>query len=508
MRLSPEEFSAAPFRRAGPEAIVWWMSRQPYLRLNFPGQRSGNRLGTGQLVDSIRAQLAAGAGSYAGCRLPPVRVLAHQLGVSKSTVESVYDELKAQGLVHSKDRLGLFVAPRADPVAEEPHGAATSVPPAALIPAPPLESGRGPAGQLQLSSVFIDPRLLPLEKLAACFRSVARTPGMPTFYDPQGLAPLREWIAARLRGRGIEAEARHVVITSGSQQALDIVTRTCTSKLVATESPGYLVGRHLLELNDHRAVGLPVDPFEGVDRGRWEQMLAEHRPGLVYLTSNFQNPSGYSYSSSEMDAIIGWSRRFGFGILEDDWGSDMLSYSEFKPSLRALGGDNVLYMNSFTKKLLPSLRVGYLLGNERSIETLIYGKRVSSLGVSAIIEAGLFEFLDRGYYDAHLRTAQEQLDDRYRRCLNLLKELMPEDVKWTSPGGGPMLWLELPRDVALDALIRRMAARGVRIESSRDAFFGPPHLHGFKIGYAFLSVEEMQQGLETLAEELRRARGA
>jgi DNA-binding transcriptional MocR family regulator len=476
------------------------MSRQPYLRLTFKGQRPGQRPTASQLVEAIRDQVQGGS-SLEGCRLPPVRVLAHQLGVAKGTIESVYDELKAQGVVESRDRQGLFVAPR-NPEVEVPE--LTRVPPLALkrlSSCQPTVTAR--PGMLHLSAVFIDPRILPRDRLAACFRSVLKSPGMPGLYDTQGYRPLREWIAERLRGRGIDARADHVVITNGSQQALDIVMRMAATGTVATESPAYFIGKYLMELSGMQAVGLPVDPFQGLDLERWEALLRRHRPGLVYLTTNFQNPSGYSYSTRELSHICRWSREHGFGILEDDWGSDMLSYSEFRPSLRALGGENVLYMNSFTKKLLPSLRIGYLLGSEATISALVMGKRVATLGVPAVMEAGLYEFLDRGYYDTFLRTVQEELDRRYRRCLDLLDRLMPEPVRWTTPGGGPILWLELPRSVSIPRLAARLAAEQVLIEGSEDAFFDEPHLHGFRIGYAFLDPDEMEQALARLSEGIR-----
>jgi len=102
---------------------------------------------------------------------------------------------------------------------------------------------------------------------------------------------------------------------------------------------------------------LPLDPFNGIDLCAWERILKKERPGAVYVVTSFQNPTGYSYTSAELAAIVEWSQRYGFGIIEDDWGSEMLSNSEFRPSMRVLGGDAVFYVNSFTKKLLPSIRI-------------------------------------------------------------------------------------------------------------------------------------------------------
>ncbi|MBL7670776.1 MAG: PLP-dependent aminotransferase family protein [Bdellovibrionaceae bacterium] len=477
------------------------MEKPPFIRLNFDSENSGRPLNVDQLVKVIRKQLVLD-NHFKGCRLPPVRALAHQLGLSKNTIQSAYDELRAQGLIESKDRSGLFVADGDEPRSYDDSG---------NVPGPELKkvsyvgySNPKQNNSISLSSVFIDPEILPKAKLTACFKSVLRSPGIPEFNDPQGMPALREKIASRLRDRGMDVEADHIIMTNGSQQGIDLVTRALTTKVVATEDPSYWLGKRLFEMSGMKTVGLPIDPFSGLDEKVWQERLSENRPGLVYLTTNFQNPNGYSYTSAEISKIVHWAREFNFGILEDDWGSEMLSYSEFKPGLRATGGENVLYLNSFTKKLFPSLRIGYLAANDKTIEPLLMAKRVSTSATPGLIEAVLFEFLDRGYYDTHLRNIQEELDVRYDHCLNCLREFMPEEVKWTSPGGGPVLWLELPKRVNLDSLMNKLKDQGVLIQLPTFTFFQAPHSHGFKIGYAFLSQPEMEQGIEKLSKEIER----
>ncbi len=477
------------------------MERPPYVRLNFDSENSGRSLNVDQLVSVIKKQIISNT-HFSGCRLPPVRALSHQLGVSKNTIQTAYDELRAQGVVESKDRSGFFVSGTAE---ARPFAAPINVPGPAFKNISYIGYVKPTQkNMISLSSVFVDPRILPKEKLTACFKSVLKSPGIPEFNDPQGFLPLREKIATRLRDRGMDVDASHIVITNGSQQAIDLVTRVLETKAIATEDPSYHLGKYLFEMNGIKTIGLPIDPFKGLDEKVWQDRLAENRPGLVYLTTNFQNPNGYSYSSAELSKIVQWSKEFNFGILEDDWGGEMLSYSEFKPGLRAMGGKNVLYLNSFTKKLLPSLRIGYLVANEKTIEPLLMAKRTSTSSTPGIIESVLFEFLDRGYYDTHLKFLQQELDIRYDNCLKLLRQYMPEDIKWTSPGGGPVLWIEFPRRIDLEMLVARLSERGVSVQLPTTAFFGKPHSHGFKIGYAFLSPSEMEEGIDKLSQEIRR----
>jgi DNA-binding transcriptional MocR family regulator len=479
------------------------LAKTPYLRIQIPS--SGNQIGSKNIVEALEKELKTGL-VPSGMRLPPVRVIAHQLGLSKNTVQSAYEELEARGLIASRARSGYFVQKSASPYPKSSHSQPAPAPGLFVGKFPPVgRLSKQPAKTIPLGSVFIDRDLLPISKIEQCFRSVLKAPGLHYLYDNQGFEPLRKVIAKRLNARGISSHPDHIITTTGSQQALDVLARSLRTKSIATENPAYGLGKLLFEMNQMSVTGLPLDPFRGIDLKTWESAIAKNRPAALYLTTNFHNPTGYSYSTSELEAILGFSRKYNFGLIEDDWGSDMLSFSEFRTPLRTLGGENVLYMNSFTKKLLPSLRLGYLLANESMMPPLLAAKRVGTIGNPTLIEATLFEFLDRGYYDTHLKNLHTALDERYQACLSALESTMPSGLRWTKPGGGPVLWLELPKAVDLNQLTQHLSARGVSLDTrTTDWFFGKPHLHGIKIGYAQVCSKQMSQGIEILAQEIKR----
>lgn len=474
------------------------MARPPYVRVNFQPSGSRRRVAAEDIVKTLRDEVSAGR-LPRGSRLPPVRALEHELGISKNTVQAAYDELVARGILVAKERDGVFVAESpAEPLVTERLSA-----PEPRFARPLLEpQGLPEPGVLPLGMVFIDPELLPRERLSECFRSVLAIPGLHALYDAQGYAPLREAIAKRLRTRGMEVEASDVVVTTGSQQALDAVGRALARRKIATEDPVYRQAKALFESLGAELTGLRLDPFGPVPFDEWRAVLRATRPELFYTVTSFHNPTGRSYSTHELVQILELANELGFALLEDDWGSDMLSHEEYRPTLRALGGKNVVYVNSFTKKLLPSLRLGFVVGSPETVPALVAAKRVSTLANPTLIEAALAELLERGYYDTHLAAMQVELDQRYTRCLEALDALMPPEVRWTSPGGGPILWLEVPKRVDLSVLAERLQAKKVRLNLVPRAFHGEPHLHGFPIGFAFLPTPKLVAGLELLGREL------
>src|SRR3569623_1086812 len=272
------------------------MARTPYVGLHVA--QTGRGATAADIGASVQREIAGGA-LPAGSRLPPVRALEKQLGLSKNTAQAAYDELGARGLVEAREREGVFVLATERVAAPAPF----ATPPLPAFVHPPLSRADAPPkGAIALSTVLIDPELLPTERIADCARSVLRE-RMPAQYDAQGYRPLREAIAKRLSARGLDVEADAVVITTGSQQSLDIVARSLAVKRIAVESPLYAYAKLLFESLGHELGGLHLDPFGGSDLAAWDRALAQ-KPSLAYLIPSFHNPTGYSYSSAELRGVL------------------------------------------------------------------------------------------------------------------------------------------------------------------------------------------------------------
>ena len=373
-----------------------------------------------------------------------------------------------------------------------------------LRPAPSIGAPQGRGEGIRLSTVLVDPALLPKAEIEACARRVIER-GLDALPEPQGARALREAIAAQLAKGRIIAAPDEVIVTTGSQQAIDLVARALEVRRVATESPVYGHARMLFEAAGVAVTALPLDPFDGPDLDLWAARVAEARPGLLYLQSRFQNPTGRTYTRAELERVLAIAEASGAGILDDDWAADMLPHGAAHPTLRALGGASVLYAGSFTKKLFPALRVGFLVAPAALVASLVGQKRLSSLSGVHLAEAIVAEYMQSGGYDAHLARLQPELAARRDACVAALRRAMPAGARFVEPAGGPTLFLEVPPGTDLAALRARLAARGVHVEDPSPAEHGGgPRLRGFRVSYAFCPPADLERAIAIVAGELAR----
>ncbi|MBZ5640044.1 MAG: PLP-dependent aminotransferase family protein [Acidobacteriia bacterium] len=470
-----------------------------------------------QIVDGIRAALSDHRLPPGG-QLPPTRELARQLRVNRNTVVAAYDALAAEGLVTSHTGRGTF--------ASEPGG----TPPDAGRPEHPASEswltsfsraveGPGVAGLLSVYRVAMSSdgisfagsypaaELMPVERFRRSLDAVLGHGGAEILsYGPtSGYSPLREAIAAAMRRKGSPAAAEGILITNGSQQAVELVFRTMLDRgdAVVVEEPTYTGALSALSSLGARLVGVPVDE-EGIRPDLLAIALERHRPRILYVQPTFHNPTTHVMSEGRRMEVLSLAARFGCAVVEDDWASDLRFEGSELPTLHALdGGRRVVYLSTFSKKLLPGIRVGWVAAPPAVLERLIALKQIADHGSSPLLQAALHEFLRNGGLAEHLERVLPAYRERRDIMLGALRRHFPDCVVWTRPEGGLFLWVTLPPGI--DSADLFVAARDRQVLFSRGELF---HSDGsgsdtLRLTYASVKPAQIETGVAVLGELVR-----
>lgn len=471
-----------------------------------------------QIAERIRAAATDGR-LPSGFRLPPTRDLARQLGVNRNTVIAAYDLLASEGRIRSHTGRGTFLIPEA---VREPDS-----PPADLSPADDAwftafsraVEGPGVGSLLSAYRVAISSEgisfagsypakdLMPLSSFRRAALSVLRSAGAEILsYGPTaGHPPLRDWIVADMRRKGSRVATEGVLITNGSQQAIDLIFRALLDPgdAVVLEDPTYTGALSVLNSLGARLVGVPLDE-EGIRPDLLALALERHRPRLLYVQPTFHNPTTRVQQEGRRREILSLAARHRCAIVEDDWAGDLRFEGEDLPTLHALdGGRHVIYVSTFSKKLLPGLRVGWVAAPAPVMERLVTLKQIEDCGTSPLVQASLHAFLEEGGLDEHLKRVRLAYRDRRDAMLEALGQHFPEGVTRTRPQGGLFLWLRLPEDLDASDLLVDARQRGVLF--SRGELF---HVDGggrdtLRLTYAAASPEQITTGIRILGQLLR-----
>jgi GntR family transcriptional regulator/MocR family aminotransferase len=354
-----------------------------------------------------------------GDRLPSSRDLARDLAVARNTVAAAYDALVAEGYAVGRVGAGTFVAaePRPSPSLEPSPGAATP----ARVVAPPRS--RVP---FDFRLGVPDPRLFPVAAWRramghAIDEAVAVSPG---YGDPAGDPGLRVAIARHAGvSRGVRGSADEIVLTEGAQGAIDLVARVLvrTGDVVAVESPGYPPARDRLASAAARVVPVPVDA-EGL---RVDALPAGAR--LVYVTPSHQLPTGVAMSPARRAALLAWAERHDAMILEDDYDSEFrYAARPLEPLQRLDRAGRVVYVGSFSKTLLPMLRLGFLVAPPRLVPALREARRLAGWHGDVPTQLAMRTLIDDGGFARHLRRSRRVYRARRERLVaGVERELGP-----------------------------------------------------------------------------------
>jgi len=404
-----------------------------------------------------------------GARLPSIRKLARQVGASPFTVVDAYDRLVARGVIESRAGRGFFVTPQR-----------LSAPLVAIEALPDPSSGALALARLSMSqsvdliaagSGFLPENWLleaaPAGVLTRLARSRRAQPWLPC--PPQGLAELREQIAARLIQHGIAAGAANIVTTYGASQAFDLLARLLLAPgdAVLVEDPGYFVLFEQLRAHHVRLIPVPRHA-DGPDLEALEAAARAHRPRAFFMQTLLHNPTGSSAEPAHCHRILSLAEQFGFAVVEDDVYGDLYA----GPAVRLAQIDglrHVIYVGSYSKLIGPALRVGFVAADAALISRLVERKVLAVLTGSALLECFVSEVLDGGRYKKHVEHTRARLA-RMRRDARVALESAGIEFD-AAPGEGMFLWGRVPAAAPVEQLVRR--ARDHSILLASGSLFSP-----------------------------------
>ncbi|MEV4567140.1 PLP-dependent aminotransferase family protein [Nonomuraea sp. NPDC049419] len=423
-----------------------------------------------------------------GERLPPTRELARRLQISRNTVALAYDRLVADGFLVGRAGAGTFVS--AEPVRGRaaPKGVVRPRTVWQDLPLPPAPS---PAARYDFRVGLPDARLFPMETWR---RLVARELRVSAagYADPAGHEPLRAAISRHIGlSRSVHAGPEDVLVTNGAQQALDLIGRVLIEPgtVVAVEEPGYPPARLLFRTLGARVTGIPVDG-EGID-----VTALPHQARIVYVTPSHQFPLGTPMSLARRAALLAWAERRRAVIIEDDYDSEFRFGDRPLEPLQSLDrAGRVIYVGSFSKTLLPMLRLGFLVAPASLAPALRAARQLTDWHGALPTQAALARFIDEGLLSRHIRKATRAYAARHA----MIAEALDADDRL----------LPVPSTAGLHLCAR--LAPGVTVEDgdglaveSLEAYCGErPAQRGLVLGYGAIRTDAVAAGLRLLRSRM------
>lgn len=451
-----------------------------------------------QIVEHIKSQISDGR-LPAGAQLPTIRQLAADLGVTRLTVQNAYSELQAQAWIESVVGRGTFVSSRVKPHVFKSSAAEQA-----------LDSDNVISDMVQLTQVVgvrsmaiadPDPTFFPADEFWACLNRLRPEAGSLLGYHPAlGDPVLRVELARLLHERGVEAAPEDILVTGGATQALALAAQALTqpNDTVIIEQPTFLGFLNILKAHRLQPIGVPLDE-EGPQLVELERILATHRPRFYYTIPNFHNPTGICMSKQRRRDLLALAEYYNVLLVEDDiYGH--LAYGPPPLPLKAEDeSGRVLYLSSFSKMLMPGLRIGYLVAPPRLRERLLVLRRATDLCGPPFVQRALANFLHDGGLKRHLARVLAPYQARRDSLLEALQLRMPADVTWTRPEGGFSCWLSMPRRHAPGELYQLALEHGFAFAPGEAFLIQPTPTEQLRLCFSNQSPTAIHSGVEFLA---------
>ena len=348
------------------------------------------------------------------------------------------------------------------------------------------------------------PATFPVERMKEAYDKVLSEAGRVALqYGPtDGYGPLREWIANSLSTEGSRILPEQILMTSGSQQALDLLGKVLIDEgsRVLVETPSYLgalqafsVYRPEFKSVDTDEHGLVPSSIDAIAQGA----------RLLYALPNFQNPTGRSLSVERRQELVETCARLGLPLIEDDPYGTLSYKGEPMPKMVAMNPDGVIYMGSFSKVLTPGIRLGYVCAPLPLVRRLELAKQAADLHTAQLTQMVVHEVVKDGFLDQHIPTIRKLYGDQCQVMLDAMAEHFPASVTWTRPEGGMFIWVTLPQSIDAMKLLDQSLAARVAFVPGAPFYANEPATNTLRLSFVTVPPERIREGIAILGKLIK-----
>lgn len=444
-------------------------------------------------------------------RLPSVRGLAEQLNISFLTVLKSYQLLEEVELVKIVQGKGTFINGNRD---EEKTKATIETFDWQLsvfdyLPRTQFGSHYQPVGKsVQFSIAAMFSRLLPNRYIKNELQTVIENdPSIVSTYGPvQGDLALRKAMVSYLKKKKVKLKSQDILVTNGSQQGIDLVARTFIGPgdVVVTEGPTYPAALDTFRARGATVLPIPMDQ-EGMNMDILMKTCEKYNPKLVYTIPDFQNPTGTLMSQQRREALLTLANEHHFIILEDDPWSEIYFEQPPPPPMKSLDTNgHVIYVKGLSKTFAPGCRIGLLTADGTFFKRLLHSKTNADLGSPLLTQKAIYPLFTSKRMEDHLKKLRVALTLRRDTMHQLMKDYMPNEVRWTKPGGGLNIWVSLPPEVDTSQLLIEGQKSGIHFLPGAVCYGGEPETHHFRLSFSYLSDQELEEGGRQLCELIKK----
>ncbi|MDK2799395.1 MAG: hypothetical protein PWP27_2448 [Clostridiales bacterium] len=443
-----------------------------------------------------------------GYRLPSIRKLAQQLGINNVTVVNAYKTLEQQGYAFSKQGSGIYIAPQKTVV--KPTEVEESVSDEFFEEEDIQLMSRGQItlseNSINFASATPTAELFPVEDFKQVLNEVLDQDRGHAFgyHESNGYRELRYSISQFIhKNYAIQAHANDIQIISGAQQGIDIIAKALINPgdYVFVENPTYTGAIAVFKSRGAKIIGIPIVQ-NGIDIDVLEKYIKIYHPKLIYTMPNYQNPTTFCYSQEKKEYLLTLAYQHNFFIIEDDFLSDLnFEKNSTLYTLKAIDRyEKVLYIKSFSKVLMPGLRIGFLITPAEIFKDILQAKHTTDISSSGLIQRAFDLYLKKGVWGRHLEYMKGIYQERYKAMIQEVDILKEIGVSYDKPGGGLNLWLTLPEEVSATQLYYECGKKDVLLIPGKIFYVKNTNDsdRNIRISFAAVYPKQIEKGVKVI----------